>query len=497
MESDEGSTRLTLLLNLLATQRDIVSRPHGDRRSASASLLLTSPPAAAAARSADVDLDEVEPTLSRLQLEKEESERKVRADFEARERKLWSSIEDAIRAAEIEASRRAKEEADRLTAARQAQDEAKKRVKAAKEAEECKIKEKAQEREKAKAAEEERRKQQEEDDRKLAEAKKLKEAMASMGGGETLMITARQDHTMWIARMKHIKKKVLPVVSENAQWRKQCFAAKRQITPKIGQLTNSRQEISRITTALSTLLRDAKAAPCPDEEIYIWVLNHLTKCLIRQAEQEVAVKFDTAYPLARVVIWLLLDGHAELGNVLMARLVKKSCWCLGYVPAKTAEQDDAAYSKAVGRASPDETSVQFVTRQSGILAFYFAICQTAPVTPTGVGAEVSLVPAHLRMVALWTWQARCVTPPMTRHAIVPSLWATLIEVAGDRVLTTYGRQASKVWTLLYQQGIMAARAEFVKLEDGKAASGRLQLLLEDWKARGGRAQALKGREMEA
>ena len=83
------------------------------------------------------------------------------------------------------------------------------------------------------------------------------------------------------------------------------------------------------------MLSAAKAAS-PTGEIYTWILNHLSKCLIRQAEQEVAAKQDTAYPLARVVVWLLLQGHAELGDVLMARLVKKCCWVLAYWPGKKA-----------------------------------------------------------------------------------------------------------------------------------------------------------------
>ncbi|CAO1627565.1 unnamed protein product [Parajaminaea phylloscopi] len=479
--------------------REIVSRPGQDQSRATSILSPVAKPAD------QIDFAEVEQTLSRLRLEKEDSERKDRADFEAREKKLWASIEDAIRAAETEARQRAQEEADRLASARRAQEEAEKRAKAAREDEERKIKEEQAQRERAKAEQEQERKLAEEEERKLAEAEKLKEATAGMGGGDVLRVQAREEYTAWRDKMKHIKEQVLPVVASNTQWRKQCFAAKRQITPKIGQLTNSRQEIVRITTALSALLNEAKGAPCPKQEIYTWILNHLAKCLIRQAEQEVAVKFDTAYPLARVVVWLLLDGHAELGEVLMARLVKKSCWCLGYVPAKVAGQDDADYAKAVGRASPDETSVQFASRQAGILAFYFAICQTPPTSMGSSGSgfgggspvDVSLIPPHMRPRALWTWQARCITPPMTRHAIVPSLWAALMEVAGDRVLTVYGRQMVKVWTLLYQQGIMGARAEFVKLEEGKAASGRLQLLLEDWKSRGGKAAILKGREMEA
>lgn len=202
------------------------------------------------------------------------------------------------------------------------------------------------------------------------------------------------------------------------------------------------------------------------------------------------MKLDTAFPLARVVVSLLQQGHAELGNVLMARLVKKSPWTLGFAPSRSsADADDAAFSKRMGKASVDETTVQFANRQSGIVGFYFAICQTAG--SSAANSDVDTVPPQFRPSALWKWQARCATPPMTRHAVVPALWCMLIEIAGAQLLATYGKQCAKVWRLIYQQGIMEGKAEFVKLEEGKANSGRLQLLLEDW-SKSGSVQPAKG-----
>lgn len=45
-------------------------------------------------------------------------------------------------------------------------------------------------------------------------------------------------------------------------------------------------------------------------------------------------KLATAYPLGRVVIGLIARGHTELGDVLMARLVKKCFWITGYFPPR-------------------------------------------------------------------------------------------------------------------------------------------------------------------
>lgn len=122
----------------------------------------------------------------------------------------------------------------------------------------------------------------------------------------------------------------MPAVSQNPAWRKQCFTAKRAITPKIGQLTASAEATLRIITQLNDLLVSLRAeATC-----YTWALNHLAKALVKQAETEVTARLGTAYPLGRVVIGLLLRGHDELGDVLMARLVKKCFWLTGWWPPK-------------------------------------------------------------------------------------------------------------------------------------------------------------------
>lgn len=283
------------------------------------------------------DFDEIQATLARLRLEKEEEEKEDRQAFEAREKKLWATIEGAIQAAENEAKQRAKEEADREAAVRRAKEEEERKSREAKETEEKKKKQEEEAKQQALRMEQEKKLKADDEAKKLQAAAAEREASKGMGGGDALRSQARLDYEKWSNKMKDIKENLLPTISGNPAWKKQCFAAKRQITPKVGQLTNSRAEIYRITEFFSNLLNEAKSAgPDPQrKEIYTWVLNHLSKCLIRQAEQEVAVKLDTAFPLARVVCWLIMMGHQELGDVLMARLIKKSCWCLGFVPGQT------------------------------------------------------------------------------------------------------------------------------------------------------------------
>lgn len=331
------------------------------------------------------DLQTVQSTLSRLKREKEELEQKERQEFEAQNKKLWSSIEGAITAAEESTRKREKEEAERIAAARKTQEEAERKAKVAREEQEKRARDEKEANDLRTQKEQERKKAEEEKSKATQQAKeeaaKTKEAMKSFGVGDALNDQGREDYQRWSAKMKvsrsalaamkwlslkHAIASFCPTARqgegpacdrrefglEKAVFRRQATdhaqdwtidklksrdlahcksSGMAKASPVNPRLTGV---LSTQTSTISSLLKEAQAASSPNQEIYQWVLNHLSKCLIRQAEQEVAVKVDTAYPLARVVIWLLLDGHEKLGEILMARLVKKSCWCLGYVPEK-------------------------------------------------------------------------------------------------------------------------------------------------------------------
>ncbi|EPQ28305.1 uncharacterized protein PFL1_04132 [Pseudozyma flocculosa PF-1] len=460
-------------------------------------------PHTGATSSADADLDEVRKLLSTLSVRREDEERREKEAFEARNRLLWQGIDASILAAEKEAQESAAAEAQRLAAARKAQEEAERRAREERESEQRRIEaeNKARDEEAAKRKVEEEERQKAE-----AEARQRSEKEKAMGGvGDEVRRGADKEYEAWMAKIGHIKQNILPTISRNPELRKQCFAAKRQITPKVGQLTNSREEITRITNAIGAVLSSAKAAS-PTGEIYTWILNHLSKCLIRQAEQETAAKQDTAYPLARVVVWLLLQGHTELGEVLMARLAKKCCWCLAVWPGKRKDQDDESYRKALGYRSNDESSENYSNRMAGIFAFYIAILQTKPTTPpsapAGTMPDLSLVPEYLRSKTLWTWSVRTLASasPILSHPLLPSLWSTYLEVGGNRALALYGKQMGKVWRLMLDEGVRGKKAGFVQKgeEEGyvKASIVRLELLLEGWEKQGRIVDATRGVEMD-
>ena len=431
----------------------------------------------------DTNVDEVQNMLARFQIQQRAVEQKEREGFEKRNAKLWEGIELAIRQAEL----RAADEAKQLAEARKKQEEAEVKAKLARDAELARIESEKKEQE-AKKREEEAKV------RAQAEQNEKERAANVYRGGSHVWETAQTEYAHWQERMKYVKQNILPNVAQRSDWRKQCFAAKRAITPKIGQLTNSSTEIARITAAISDVLQQARDVPDADAAtcLYFWMLNHLAKCLIRQAEQEVAARQQTAFPLARLIIGLQLRGHAAVGDVLMARLVKKCPWVLAYLPNR-GEEDDASYRKRLGFKTADEPVQMYSARIAGISALYFACLQTnldsvAACVTLAPGVSLSdaaqHIPDALRPGRLWTWQIRSMTPPVAEQRLIMPLWCTFLEMAGPVVLQRYKKQQAKLLTLLLQEGLRKNRLGEQEADDTqKAARVRLTLLLETWLAK--------------
>ena len=409
-------------------------------------------------------------------LEKEQ-EAKVRTQFDQRSSRLWDDIEMSIRKAEDESRSKAEAETQRLKAMRLKQQEQEQIAQEARKREAARIEDEKRSKETEAVAS--RLRESEDEQRKIEQLQAAKDMKASENQKQSAFTTAREEYNRWKSLIDEIKKDILPAVASNATWRKQCFEAKRRVTPKVGQVTNSRQEIIRVTAAISEVLSAAHATGI--KHIHFWILNHLSKCLIRQAEQEVAAKQSAAFPLAQVVSWLLLEGHTEFGNVLMARLVKKCCWCLPFLPQRTAGESDADYRKRFGHKDASETQNNFTSRMSGIFAFYCAILQARPTSPpSGKPLALHLVPDHFRLQAAWKWQARSLQAPIVDQNLIPTLWATLLEIDGPRFLAAYGVQGAKALDLLLEGGIRAKRAAWASHEDAAAATVRLTLILEEW-----------------
>ena len=233
---------------------------------------------------------------------------------------------------------------------------------------------------------------------------------------------------------------------------------------------------------------------------YRWGLNHLSKCLIKQAETELISRNAAGFPLGRVVVGLLLRGHAELGEVLYARLVKKCFWLTAWFPRRTPEMDEAAHRKLLGYASPTsgETTAQYGDRMAGIVALWAAIVQTSPLeAPQSENPSdksvLARVPPVLRPANGWTWLVRMFSPPLVGLEPTPRLLDTFITLAGPAMLETYPTQFPKLVVALLDHGIneagFAAKA--------KPAVVRLSITLEGWRDHGREYQPVAGRALDS
>lgn len=194
---------------------------------------------------ASAEFDQIQTLLKNLRIKKENEEAVERRQFEERNRTLWEDIEAGIRQVDLMREKVAKEEQERLQRAREQREAAERRAQEVKAAEQARLQ--------VEKAEEEKRIQEEQERQRAeaqAEEERAREEKANniTGVGSALDREARQAFDAWWVKMNHIKTNVLPVVSKNAGWRKQCFTAKKSITRGVSQLTNSRTEIVRIVS---------------------------------------------------------------------------------------------------------------------------------------------------------------------------------------------------------------------------------------------------------
>ena len=76
-----------------------------------------------------------------------------------------------------------------------------------------------------------------------------------------------------------------------------------------------------------------------------------------------SAKSDAAFPLARIIILLLLRGHSAFGEILFARFVKKCPWVVPFYPGR---QPVSVLQSIVGPA--DSVRINLATSTKNRLA---------------------------------------------------------------------------------------------------------------------------------
>ncbi|WWD07510.1 hypothetical protein V865_005611 [Kwoniella europaea PYCC6329] len=434
----------------------------------------------------------------KLHKEGEELERQ----FKEREKKLWDDIDAAIK----EVERREADLAAATMAAvqRQKAEEEARRAQAEKLALAHKAEEDRKAREQAEKEKQAQIAKEQEERRQLAE-KEQEEVQAKVAAEKD---RAGGEWRTWVEKQRWMKINVIEPVKGDRSTKTSLRAGMRLMTRGLGQVVNTQESIVRVTNDLhAILIEQLPAPPSPaspvilNEDIpktYAYLLSHLSKALIKQAESEVNAKADAAFPLARIVFGLILRGHAALGEVLFARFVKKCPWVVPYYPSRQTNQSREEYEKSTGRGS-DESLAEYISRMAGICTLYFAILQTPlssliPTTsvqpPTPTQLETLIVPP-LRFPSAWTWLALALKDTFPVLPPIAHLISTWIEIVAHEAVNRYGKgQMGKIWEAIEREGLGEGKIK----GDSEAARQRLKLVLEKW--RRGEVEVPKGRVWE-
>ena len=267
---------------------------------------------------------------------------------------------------EEERKRREEEERKRREEEESKRKEEEERKKAEEEARALKEKEEAEVR--RKQEEEQSKREELEKQRVQLEQKRKEQEEAKKGKGITNFTAIEKEFLQYKARVISIKNDIVEPVKKDAGLKNILSKHKRKINPKFGQLTNSMQQLSSIVRELVELIDQTK----PNALGYQWILNFIAKAIVSQAETEARVKPESALPLGKLTLQLLVR-YPELKELLMTRFVKKCPFVIGYTCSVDTEEGRLrmGWKRNSGNKWEEETS--YDERMGGMVTLYSMI----------------------------------------------------------------------------------------------------------------------------
>lgn len=416
-------------------------------------------------------LAEVQKQLAALQMRQQADVNKLINSWQEQDKTFRGRIESVIRVeeeklrAKIEAERKAREEAER----KQKEEEERRKV-------EEEVKRKEEEQAQRKREEEAAAKRQEDEKERL---RREKLDADEQGRAQLGMTLAEEDWVHARETLKNLKAGPMKTVKGNRTLKLQWSAIRRQITPKIGQLTHDLDSVMRITQQLVDIIRPPERLP---QDIYFAALSSLAKAILLQAETEVTAEKRSAIPLAMVAARLLgtLEGFAD---IFFAKLVQRSGgWPVpSAIPSTDSDGtawDELERTKAMGYRTNDnqrETLSDHVMRVSGMMRVYFLIL-AAPVPQP--------LDRMFQLPRFWTYFARMIGDErLLETAVAAQVLYAALDVGGMEAKFIWGNQWVKMLELLYEgatTGIGGVAGKLVggQTPEGKAARVRVQLQIE-------------------
>lgn len=238
----------------------------------------------------------------------------------------------------------------------------------------------------------------------------------------------------WKDQLENFRVTVLKSVSESPELKNFCHKARSKINPRVGQVTNSIQQIGQVSAGLKALFDEAGTKD-PHKLAQLWCLNFFAKAIVRQAEGEVRDKPTACYPLAFLAISMMKHFPA-LKDIYLCRLARKCPWIIPYVAY---DKDTESGRKSLGwkRGVDDkyEATTAYTERQEGIFRLWAAT--------TSLKLQKSPYPIeHAWIFISRLLNAKIQDEELKNVSFVMA--ASFLDIAGKNFLATYGNQASKI-----------------------------------------------------
>ncbi|KAF9223127.1 hypothetical protein BS17DRAFT_754961 [Gyrodon lividus] len=419
-------------------------------------------------------MSEVQTLLSALKTKQQRHINQLKVRWSEQDNVLQGRIEGVIRQEEEKARERLEVERKK----RQEEEHKRKEEEQRRQAEEEKKRQEEEQRNKQREAEEAEKRAKE-----VVEREKRAKLEAEEQGRNLLGMTLPEEdwvHARETLKASNLKAGPMKTVKGDKSLKSQWSGIRRQITPKIGQLTQDQGTITRISGQIFKLVDPSQPLP---QDLYLASLSSLAKAILLQAETEVTAEKKSAIPLALVTA-NLLERLPGFPDVFFAKLVQRSGgWPVPSVIPST-DSDGTAWdaterTKAMGYRTTNgdqEASGEYITRVSGIMRVYF-LTLAAPVrTP---------LDKMFQLPRFWTYFTRMMDDErLLGTAVAAQLLHAALDVGGMEAKNIWGHQWIKLLELLYEAttvgiGGPGGRLLGGQTPEGKAACVRVQLEIEN------------------
>ncbi|KAF9255264.1 hypothetical protein L218DRAFT_1036289 [Marasmius fiardii PR-910] len=418
--------------------------------------------------------------LERFRLQQQQMEVKLREQWDVRNKFLWDRVEKGIKLDQDKAQAKWEEERrikDAEEKRRKEEEERLRREEEQRRLEEEKKKREEEEERKRKEAEEkkekEEREQREKEARGRAERMKAEDSARKQVG----MTTPEEDWNMARQHLHLAKSQGTRVVKNDPGMKPKYLAGRRQIVPKIGQLTNDPEAIARVSAQLMQILVPNLGSPL--QPVYNALLSALAKAFILQAETEVTAEKRSVEPLAQVA-FNCLDTLQGFPEVFFAKIVQRvGGWAIPVYGIPPQDHDgrpwkDNEEKKKVMGYREGETESEYSDRVMGVMRLYFAILKVVP--------RQRPLSGMWRTTRMWTWMARATSDRgILESPVGAGVLYVALETLGADAKQTWGGQFVKLIALMYEgasKGLGNGKLLGGESPEGIAARSRVSLEIE-------------------